>query len=114
MVWVVYVGLCGSGNLRGLCGFCVREWLGGLKACGVFAFLLSVFHLLCSCFSLLSFCPALLVLFASLVYLCYLCGSLGALLGFLFPLRTIRKKKGRKGFALCVLSSCVVSVQNLV
>ena len=36
----------------------------------------------------------------------------GVLLCFLFPLRTTRKKKGRKVF--CVLSSCVVSVQILV
>ena len=38
------VGLCRLLALRGLCGFCVREWLGGLEACCVFA---SVFILLC-------------------------------------------------------------------
>ena len=37
------VGLCCLGALRGLWGFCVREWLGGLKACGVFAFRFSSF-----------------------------------------------------------------------
>lgn len=31
------VGLYCFGALRGLWGFCVREWLGGLEACGVFA-----------------------------------------------------------------------------
>ena len=33
----VCVGLFGLGTLRGLCGFCARVELGGLKACGVFA-----------------------------------------------------------------------------
>lgn len=36
-VWGVRVGLCCLGALRGLCGFCTRVELGGLKACGVFA-----------------------------------------------------------------------------
>ena len=31
-VWGFRVGLCWFGGLRGLCGFCVRERLGGLKA----------------------------------------------------------------------------------
>ena len=30
--WGVCVGLCGLRASRGLWGFCVREWLGGLKA----------------------------------------------------------------------------------
>ena len=51
---------------------------------------LQLFFFFFACF------PALLVLFASLVYLCYLCGSLGVLLGFLFPLRTIRKERARR------------------
>ena len=46
-------------------------------------------------------CPALL-------WLSFVVLFLGLSLLFLFPLRTIRKKKGRKGFAPCVLSSCVV------
>lgn len=62
----VRVGLCCLGGLRGLCGFCVRERLGGLKACGVFAlvffFFALIFHsfalLLSSCFV---FCPCVLV-----------------------------------------------------
>ena len=97
-VWGCCVGLCCLGVLRGLCGFCVREWLGGLKACCVFApifIVLPLFFLFFACF------PALLVLFASLVYLCCLCGSLGVLLGFLFPYRIKRK---RSAF-ICALSS---------
>ena len=107
-VWGCCVGLCGLRALRGLWGFCARVELGGLKACGVFAFLFVLFLLL---FFFFFVCfPALLVLFTSLVYLCYLCGSLGVLLGFLFPFRAIRKKKGRKGFAPCVLSCPVMCV----
>ena len=33
--WGFRVGLCWLGALRGLWGFCVREWLGGFMACGV-------------------------------------------------------------------------------
>ena len=63
-----------------------------------FAYLLLPFVLsLCSCF--LSFCP-------SLLWLSFVVLFVG--LYFLFPLRTIRKKKGRKGFAPCVLSCPVV------
>ena len=87
------VGLFVLGVLRGLCGFCVREWLGGLKARCVFA---SVFILLCSCFYLvssflgLSSCPLLVL---------SLCGLLlGFFLGccFFFPYGLYAKKKGRK------------------
>ena len=83
------VGLCCLGALRGLCGFCVREWLGGFGACGVFASILFYFLSFCSCFYLVSSFPCLpscplLVLF--------LCGLL-----FPFPLRTIcAKRKGAK------------------
>ena len=45
----VCVGLCCLGALRGLWGFCVRERLGGLKACCVFT---SIFPLLCLPFHL--------------------------------------------------------------
>ena len=104
------VGLCCSGALRGLWGFCTRERLGGLKACCVFA---PVFLLLLLCLP-----PFMLV-----VLLCSGCLSLSSCIVFValwvwllfpFPFRTTRKKKGRKGFALCVLSSCVVSGQILV
>ena len=72
VVWGCCVGLCGSCGLRGLWGFCVREWLGGFMACGVFAFLFVLFALL------LSFCPcvsvsALLCLFSCLVFPFLLC-----------------------------------------
>ena len=87
------VGLYCWRALRGLCGFCVREWLVGLKARCVFA---SVFILLCSCFYLvssflgLSSCPLLVL---------SLCGLLlGFFLGccFFFPYGLYAKKKGRK------------------
>lgn len=85
-------GLCCLRALRGLWGFCVREWLGGLKACGVFAFLFILLHL-----CLLLFCPFVLsfvlstpaVLGLSFLSLCGL--FLGSL--FPFPFRTIRKKE---------------------
>ena len=99
------VGLCYLGALRGLWGFCVREWLGGLKACGVFAFLLSFFTSLLSYFlsSFLSFCSCVCLTFCpflclyAVVVLCLssLCGLL-----FPFPFRYIRKKKGRKVLSL--------------
>ena len=53
---------------------CTRVELGGFMTCCVFApifIVLQLFFFFFACF------PALLVLFASLVYLCYLCGSLG-------------------------------------
>ena len=82
------VGLCCPGALRGLWGFCVREWLGGLKACGVFAFVFRFFSVFAL---LLSFCPcvsvsALLCLPSCLVFV-------GVLLGFLFPFRMYRQKE---------------------
>ena len=68
------MGLCCSGALRGLCGFCTRVELGGLKACGVFAFR---FLLLLLCLP-----PFMLVVLLcsgclSFVLLHCLCGSLG-------------------------------------
>ena len=102
--WGCCVGLSCLGALRGLWGFCVRERLGGLKACGVFAFVfllvcLSFFSFcLCVCSSFMLFaCFALVVLLSCLVL--FVLVSLWSLLLFPFPLRTIRKK-GRKGFAL--------------
>ena len=100
------MGLCGLRALLGLCGFCTRVELGGLKACGVFAF---VFLLLLLCLP-----PFMLV-----VLLCSGCLSLSSCIVFValwvwllfpFPFRTTRKKKGRKGFAPCVLSSFVVGL----
>lgn len=42
-VWSCCVGLYCLGALRGLWGFCVREWLGGFMACCVFALLFLLF-----------------------------------------------------------------------
>ena len=119
--WGFRVGLCCLGGLRGLCGFCTRVELGGLKACGVFA---SVFPLLCPAFILV----ALLFLLLSFRFPLLSCFRLALLLGFFpllvlflcgllfpFPLRTIcAKKKGRKGFAPCVLASCYVCLDACV
>ena len=78
-------------SLRGLCGFCTRVELGGLKACGVFCLSFSSFLLLSSLFLLSSCsCPASLLGFFSWSCPLSLCGLL-----FLFPLRYMRKKKGR-------------------
>ena len=65
--WGCCVGLCCLGGLRGLCGFCTRVELGGLKACGVFApcfilllcllsFRFSLFLCVCPAFVLVSLC----------------------------------------------------------
>ena len=62
-----------------------------------FVLVLSFYSCVCLLLCSLSF-------FALVVFICSL--ALSSL--FLFPLRTIRKKKGRKGFAPCVLSSFVV------
>ena len=99
-MWLVWL-LCACGvrrikDLRRVCLYFIRFSLF------VLAFVLVSLCLLCFA------CPL-----ACLVYLCYPCGFLCVLL-FPFPLRYMCKKKGRKGFAPCVLSSFVVSVQNLV
>ena len=72
-VWGCCAGLCCLGALRGLWGFCVREWLGGFVACGVFA---PVFHLLpiSFCLSFYLFAPAFVLLsfFVLVVFCCSL------------------------------------------
>ena len=82
--------------LRGLWGFCVREWLGGLKACGVFA---SLFVLLpfffCSCVCLLLCWLSFFALVVFCLSSCIVFVALWVWLLFPFPFRTIRKKKGR-------------------
>ena len=103
----VCVGLCCSGALRGLWGFCVRERLGGFRACCVFASVypffiffayvirfFSVLDFLC----LFSGCPSLLWL-SFFVLLHCLCGSLGVVVGFSFSLSD-KTKKERIRFAL--------------
>ena len=73
------MGLCCLRALRGLCGFCVREWLGGLKACGVFA---SVFILLPSVFLLCLSSGALPLLSSACPLACLVCSCV--LVGFVF------------------------------
>ena len=110
VVWGVRVGLCCLGALRGLCGFCVREWLGGLKACGVFAL---YFVLLSFLFPLLPSCPAWLpalpafLLFVLISWLCGLAFGVGWVLAF-FPFRTASDTKRKGAPCWCVLSWCVV------
>ena len=74
------MGLCCLGGLRGLWGFCTRVELGGLEACGVFAFLFLSLPFFLS-FSLL-FIPLFAFLFLSLH--CFL--SFFALVVFACPL----------------------------
>ena len=88
------VGLYCLRDLRGLCGFCVRERLGGFGACGVFAFL----FVSLPCF--MSFCPSLCLAFAlsTPVVFCLssflLCSFFGCCC--FFPFGCTDKKKGRK------------------
>ena len=102
----VDVCLYGFGVLRGLCGFCARVELGGLKACGVFAPIFSFFHLLrisSGALPLLSLaCP-----------LGCLASDLGLVLSlfvgrccFFFPFGIYAKRKGAPCW--CVLSCPVV------
>ena len=97
--WCVCVGLYCLGALRGLCGFCAREWLGGLKACGVFA-------------SVFSFCPLLFFFFAYLQGLCFVIlflSSLPALFVlvslwvFVFSFSLTDYTQKRKGAKVCPL-----------
>lgn len=89
----VCVGLFAWRALRGLCGFCVREWLGGLEACGVFCLSFSLFVPVFLSFSLFAYllglclCCSLLVLLSVLFVLVCLWSLL-----FPFPFRTKRKK----------------------
>ena len=106
------VGLYCSGALRGLWGFCVREWLGGLKACGVFASVFLVFPLLCLPFHLFTcFLSFTLSALFWLSFACPLALSLwlfGRGCCFLFPFGLHAKRKGAPCW--CVLSWCVVGL----
>ena len=119
------VCLYGFGFLRGLWGFCARVELGGLKACGVFASILSSFVLyLVLYFVLLLLCLPFflssLLLLLSLFLLSSACPlgclasdlglvfSLCGLLLFLFPLRMYAQKERAQSVVLCVLSCPVV------
>ena len=92
-------------------GLCVRERLGGLKACSVFALLfvlLVLVFILLPCFWGFAFVAPWLVLLSALFVLV----SLWVLL-FLFPFRTMRKKKGRKVFLRPLLSRCGLVYKSL-
>ena len=79
-------------SLRGLWGFCVREWLGGLEACGVFAFLFVLLSLCLLCFYLCAYLLgfAFVTLCLSSLLALFVLVSLWVL--FLFPFRTKRKR----------------------
>ena len=64
-VWGCCVGLCCSGDLRGLWGFCTRVGLGGFGACCVFAFVFRFFSVFAL---LLSFCPFSFLLLLSVAW----------------------------------------------
>ena len=102
-VWVVCVGLFVLGGLRGLWGFCVREWLGGLEVCGVFALLLSFcpfVFLSCPAFVLLSCLASFLACFPALclaflaLWLGFWCW-LGCWLSFPFGRLQIQKERAQ-------------------
>lgn len=108
----VYVDLCRLRALHGLCGFCARVELGGLKACGVFAsiFLLSTSIYPFICLPLSLFVPVSLSLpiFSALSLLSSGCPVVLSLMLciFLFPFGIYAKRKGAPCW--CVLSWCVV------
>ena len=123
-VWCCCVGLLGFGGLRGLCGFCARVELGGLKAHGVFAsiysficlrfssFILVFALLLCSLHIFWGFVFVVLGLSSCLpcLFLCG-CGFLWVCCCFLFfPFGLYAKKKGRKVFASSLALLWVVLV----
>ena len=115
------VGLLGLGALRGLWGFCVREWLGGYMTCGDFLQNLSFCPFVFFFSPLVLLSPALLLGFLP----CLLSSSLSCFLGFvawllvlvgllfLFPFRTIRKKKGRNSLRPLFVG-CWLVMQNKV
>ena len=109
-VWGCCVGLCCLGGLRGLWGFCARVELGGLKACGVFAVLLSVFPLLC--LYLIRFSSSSPI-FWGFVFVVLGLSCLPVLfvlvwLLFLFPLRMHRQKeRAQSVFASSLVLLCV-------
>ena len=122
----VCVGLFVLRAFCGLCGFCARVELGGLKACGVFApifiFFVCVFAFILSVFLSLS-----LFLSFVLVSLCLMCFACSLVLSclflclcvFFFPCGLKDKKKGRKFFAsslvllwVCYIFSASLSVAS--
>ena len=104
--WGACVGLHWLRALRGLWGFCVRERLGGLKACGVFAFLFILFVLLpfsfCLSFYIFAsaFCPSpCLLCYGCLLLVLLSCLSCFVVVGVAFSLSD-KTKKERICFAL--------------
>ena len=96
------MGLCCLGGLRGLCGFCTRVELGGLKACGVFASIYSFICLYSPLFaflfiSLLASCPFVLRWSGCLSFLlvCPLVFLVGFCI-FFFPYGLYAKRKDAK------------------
>ena len=87
-------------------GLCVRERLGGLEACCVFALVFPLFALV---FVLVFFFFAFVVLGLSSCLPCLFLCPCGVCV-FFFPYGWSGKKKGRKGFAPCVLSSFIVGL----
>ena len=104
------MGLFVLGALRGLWGFCVRERLGGLKACSVFAFRFLLFSslVLLSCFvSWLASFPALLVFWSACV----------VVVGFLSLSDGFRhKKKGRvlRPFLRCLFALILSNINPYI
>ena len=100
-VWGCCVGLLGLRALRGLCGFCARVELGGLKACCVFA---SVFLLLSSAFLLCLSSGALPLLSLACPFSCFC--SLCLLVGFSFSLADYTQKRAQRFCSLRPLFVC--------
>ena len=103
------VCLCGFGALRGLWGFCARVELGGLKACGVFAYILSLSHPFFFFAYLLGLClcyPRLVLLAAWLLLLVLSSLSLWVVVSFSL---TVYPQKERAQFlasSLVLLWAC--------
>lgn len=86
--WGADVYLYGLGALRGLCGFCARVELGGLKTFCVFAPRFILLHQCLPSFMLVVLlCSDCLSLFSCVVFVALWVWSL-----FLFPFRTKRKR----------------------
>ena len=115
-VYGVCVGLCCLRALRGLCGFCARVELGGLKACGVFP---SIYPFICLSFYLftcfLSFALSALLWLSFFVLLHCLCGSLGVVV-VSFSLSDYTQKERAQRFCPLrpLLSCCGLVMQNRV
>ena len=107
------MGLCGLRALRGLWGFCVRERLGGLKACGVFCLSFSLFVPVFLSFSLCLSSGALPLLFSACPLACLVCPCvLVGLCVFFFPFGIYAKNRGRSVLVRPLLSCCGFVMQN--